>query len=136
MKRALCVGLLVVLMCGCTVPPERDPLALLPAGTETRSYTDLLDRARRQAKEANGGLYVNRWSVVEDAAAALEQTATLLVSATDVPKKQKDTLAVRTSALGKEAATLREAARSKELEKANEILRRITLQIRELNVDE
>jgi hypothetical protein len=133
MKRALCLGLLGLAL-GCAAP-ERLPLKLLPEDGPPLPYAELLTRARHQATTATDSFYVNRWEDLEDAARGLEQTAKYLAKATDVPPKQKDTLAVLAGDLGKEAVTLREAAKAKEVQKANDSLQRIHLKVRELRLE-
>lgn len=135
MTRAVLVGLTLLALCGCTLPPERAVLTPLPRDGAPRPYAELLTRARLQAKIATEAFYVDHWADLEDAARGLEQTATYLAKADDVPPKQKATLAATSKALGKEAATLREAAAAKNDKTAGQALQRINLAVRELRLD-
>ena len=135
MMRALCLGLSLVLAAGCVATGERMPLRPLPEDGPPLPYAELLTRARLQATAATDAFYVDRWTDLEDAARGLEQTARFLARATDVPPKQKDALPVTAGDLGKEAVSLREAARAKEVQKANDSLQRIHLKVRELRLE-
>jgi hypothetical protein len=118
----------------CSVPGERVPLQPLPEKLTALPYAELLTRARTQANLANDAFYVDRWGDLEDSAKGLEQTAKFLAKADDVPSKHKDSLAVSSADLGKEAAALREAAATKDVKKATTSLQRIHLKIRELRL--
>jgi hypothetical protein len=133
MTRALFAALLV-LAAGCQLPPER-PLRPLPEDGPAMSYADLVTRARIDAAAANEAFYVDRWADLEDAAKGIEQVARFFAKATDVPAKHKDTLPVEAGDLGKEAAQLRDAAKARDVQRANEILQRLNLKIRELRLE-
>jgi hypothetical protein len=98
-------------------------------------YADLVARARAQASAANEAFYVNSWDDLETAAKGLEQTAHVLTKALNVPARHKDILAVEAGDLGREATSLRDAARAKEAAQATTALQRIHLKIRELRPD-
>ena len=110
MKR-LVLGLAIVLsMSACTVQ-ERAPLRLLPEEGPPPSYAAMLTRARAQATAANEAFYDNRWSDLEEAANALEQTAKFL------PKEAaaQVNLAGCLSVLGDHAAALAALDRAQSL---------------------
>jgi hypothetical protein len=134
MKRIFCV-LICGLIAGCVTPAERTPLRMLPEDSPPLPYAELLTRARAQATAAIDASYVNNWSELEDAARGLEQTAKFLPKAVELPAKQKDTVPVIAGDLGKEAATLREAARAKDQEKTDASLLRVQQTVRKLKID-
>ncbi len=131
MSRAIWFAALLLVL-GCTLPPEQVPIKPLPEDGPAQPYAELVSRARTQATAANEAFYINRWSDLEDAARGLEQTARFLGKAADVPGKHKDTLAGETNDLGKEAVQLRDAARDHDTKRATESLQRINLQVRGL----
>ncbi len=134
MKRAFSL-VVICLAAGCVAPGERTPLKLLPEDAPPLPYAELLTRARAQANAAVDASYVDSWSELEDAARGLEQTAKFLPRATEVPAKQKDTLPVIAGDLGKEAGTLREAARAKDVEKTTGSLTRLQQTVRKLRIE-
>src|SRR2546421_10320926 len=136
MKRILLAACLVVPLSACQVPAERVPLQRLPENGPPLPYAELLTRARAQASVATEAFYVNRWADLEDAAKGLEQTARFLAKAEDVPARQKDTLAVMSSDLGKLGARLREATLTKNVKDVNDTLQQIHLKVRELRLDQ
>jgi hypothetical protein len=131
MGRAFYASLLLFLI-GCQLPPEQLALKPLPEDGPPQPYADLIARARLQATAANEAFYVNRWSDLEDAAKALEQTARFLPKAADLPAKRKDAIPKDADYLGAEAGKLREAAKAQEVKSANELLQHINLKVREL----
>jgi hypothetical protein len=133
MKRALC--LVLVCLAGCVAPGERTPLKMLPDDSPPLPYAELLTRARAQANAAIDASYVDNWTELEDAARGLEQTAKFLPKAIEMPAKQKDTVPVVAGDLGKEAATLRDAAKAKDVEKTTASLTRIQQTVRKLRLD-
>jgi hypothetical protein len=134
MKRAFCLVALC-LAAGCVAPGERTPLRLLPDDSAPLPYAELLTRARAQATAAIDASYVNNWGELEDAARGLEQTAKFFPKAVEVPAKQKDTLPVVAGDLGKEAVTLRDAAKAKDQDKTDASLTRIQQTVRKLKID-
>jgi hypothetical protein len=134
MKRILCLAVLCLAV-GCVAPGERTPLRLLPDDNPPLPFAELLTRARAQANAAVDASYVDNWSELEDAARGLEQTAKFLTKAVEVPAKQKDTLPVIAGDLGKEATTLRDAAKAKDVEKTTGSLTRIQQTVRKLRID-
>jgi hypothetical protein len=108
---------------------------MLPEDGPPLPYADLLTRARWQATAATDAFYINRWSDLEEAARGLEQTGRYLAKATDVPPRHKDVLRVMAGDLEKEAVSLREASKTKEVQKVNESLKRINLKVRELRLE-
>jgi hypothetical protein len=135
MGRVLLPFILLVALVGCAVPPERVAPPLLLDENVPLPYAQLVGRARSQAIAANEAFYVNNWNDLEDAAKGLEQTARVLTKATDVPPRHKDLLPVEAGDLGKEAVSLRLAARAKETTQATTALQRIQLKVRELRPD-
>src|SRR5690348_3887718 len=113
MTRFLLVGLTLLALAGCALPPERVVLTPLPAEVTALPYAQLLTRARQQAAIATEAWYVDRWPDLEDAAKGLEQTGAYLAKAEDVPPKQKTGLAATSAALKKDAAVLRQAVAAK-----------------------
>ena len=144
MSRAVVPGLLLLLtpaflflaLLGCALPPEQVPIKPLPEDGPPLAYADLVTRARAQATSANEAFYVNNWTDLEEAARGLEQTARFLGKATEVPARHKDLLPVEAGDLGKEAASLRAAAKGQEVKAANEALQRLNLKVRELHAEE
>ncbi len=135
MKRTL--GLVVLcLAAGCVAPGERAPLTLLPEDSTPLPYAELLTRARAQARAANDAFYVNGWSEMDDAARGLEQTAKFLTKATEVPARQKDTLPALAGDLGKDAATLRDAAKAKDVDKTTDTLKHVLVTLHKLRIDQ
>jgi len=126
------VGLVIFVM-GCHLPGDQEPLRPLPEGM-TYSYLELLHRVRSQATGALEAFYVDSWADVEDAAKGLEQTARFLPQAMEQPERLKDRVALASATLRKEAVSLGEAARTKNVAATNESLERINMQIRELRL--
>jgi hypothetical protein len=135
MLRLLLVGGVAAALCGCQLPADRASLRPLPDDVQPLPYAELLTRARAQASIATEAFYVNRWNDLEEAAHGLEQTARYLPKSEDVPPANKDTLAVVSGDLGKEAVNLRDAAKSQDVKKTNDILQRVHFKIRELRLD-
>jgi hypothetical protein len=123
---------LLVISLGCQAPAERVPVMPLPAEGQPLAYDDILHNARFQASAANEAFYLDKWSELDDAAAALEKTAGYLPKATDVPAALKATLGARAAELQKLGGQLRTAAKGKDVKKANELLQQINLKVREL----
>ncbi|HEX5272947.1 MAG TPA: hypothetical protein VFW33_20765 [Gemmataceae bacterium] len=134
MKRVLCLAL-ICLSAGCVAPGERTPLKMLPDDSPPLPYAELLTRARAQANAAIDASYVDNWTELEDAARGLEQTAKFLPRSVELPAKQKDVVPVVAGDLGKEAGTLREAAKAKDVEKTTASLTRIQQTVRKLRLD-
>jgi len=136
MKHVLLAILVLVPLSACQLPPERVALQRLPENGPPLPYAELLTRARAQATIATEAFYVNRWPDLEDAARGLEQTARYLAKAEDVPARQKDTLAVMSSDLGKLGTRLREATLTKNVKDVNDTLQQVHLKVRELRLDQ
>lgn len=134
MNRALCLVLFLVPVGGCQLPPERAALKPLPEDSGPLPFADLTSRARSQAAAATEAFYDNKWADLEEAARGLEQTARFLGKATEVPAERKESLPAAAEELGKNAATLREAAKDHEVKQANETLQRLNLKVRELRM--
>ena len=133
MKRASTLGVFFLFTLGCAIAEERQALvAPLPEDSVPQPYVKLLRRARAQALAVTDALYVDDWDEADAAAKGLEQTARFLNKATEVPAKQKDNLPVISGDLGKEAGTLRELVKGHDSKKADEVMQRINLKIREL----
>jgi hypothetical protein len=135
MLRLLFLGGIAVALTGCQLPADRASLRPLPDEVQPIPYAELLTRARTQASVATEAFYVNRWNDLEEAAHGLEVTARYLPKAEDVPVANKDSLSVVSGDLGKEAVSLREAAKSQDVKKANDILQRVHLKVRELRLE-
>jgi hypothetical protein len=135
MFRLLWVGGVTALLCGCQLPTDRATLRPLPDEVQPVPYAELLTRARAQASIATEAFYVNRWNDLEEAAHGLEVTARYLPKAEDVPAANKDSLIVVSGDLGKEAVSLRDAAKTRDVKKTNEILQVVNLKIRELRLE-
>ena len=137
MKRVLLAGVfLVFLVPACALPPEREPLRLLPEDRGPMPYAELLTRARVQASGATEAYYADKWTELEDAARGLEQTARFLPKAQDVPPKRKDALPKMSEDLAKEAVLLRDAAKEKDVAKVKDSLTRVLSMVRELRLDQ
>lgn len=134
MYRAITLTLLLTCLSSCQLPPERVPPPMLPENSPPVSYAELLTRARQQATAATEAFYVNQWTVLEDAAKGLEQTARFLGKATEVPPNHKAVLPTEADDLAREAAKLRGAAVAKEVKQTNDILQHINLKVRELRL--
>jgi hypothetical protein len=131
MNRARITALLLLVLCGCQLPPERVPLKPLAEDGPPQPYADLVNRARAQATAANEAFYINNWPDLEDAAKGLELTARVLAKAADVPAQHKEALPNESAVLAKEALQLRDAAKGHDVRQATETLQRINLKIRE-----
>jgi hypothetical protein len=135
MLRLLLVSGAALALCGCQLPADRASLRPLPDEVQPLPYAELLTRARAQASIATEAFYVNRWNDLEEAAHGLEVTARYLPKAEDVPPANKDSLVVVSGDLGKEAVSLREAAKTQDVKKTNDILQRVHLKVRELRLE-
>jgi hypothetical protein len=124
-----------LLFAGCRLPDRELTLRPLPEG-QPFTYLELMSRARNQATTALEAFYVDGWTDVSDAAAALEQTARLLPRSMEVPATVKDRLPTDAEQLRQEAVKLGEAARAKNVKTVNEALQRVNLRIRELRADD
>jgi hypothetical protein len=134
MSRVLLIGLLLSAV-SCAAPETRPALPPpLPDRVTALPYGQLLQRARQQATRATEAFYVNDWNAVEEAARGLEQTATYLVKAEDVPTKHKDTLATASTDLGKMAKALIASAKSKDQKKTNALMGEINAKVRDMRL--
>jgi len=136
MKRILLIGWLTLALTSCQIGPEerRDPLVPLPDKVTPQPYGRLLERARTQASKATDAFYRDNWGELEDTARGLEQTAVFLAKSDDVPAKHRDTVVTLSGDLGKLARQLREAAVSKSVDKATEVMKSINLKVREMRL--
>jgi len=136
---ALILSAILIALAGCVSPAERQALRPLPEDGVPVPYAKLLDRAREQANLLTESFHINNWEEMDEAAKGLIQTCKYLTTATDVPATQKDALPGVSDILSKEAANLREAIKIQDMnervEKTNEVLRRISLKVRELRLD-
>ena len=135
MLRQLLVVGIAAAVCGCQLPPDRSALRPLPDEVQPVPYAELLTRVRAQASLATEAFYVNRWNDLEEAAHGLEVTARYFPKAEDVPAANRDSLGVISGDLGKEAISLRDAAKAQDVKKTNEVLRLVNLKIRELRLE-
>jgi hypothetical protein len=134
MSRWLVSSIAMMLLAGCTLPPEQLPLKPLPEDGTPMAYVDLATRTRAQVDAAREAFYEDNWPSLEEAGRVLERTAGLLVKTTDVPQRQKDTLAVDAGDLNKEATHLRESAKAKDVKGCNDSLQQLHLLVRKLTV--
>jgi hypothetical protein len=125
------VGIFIVLMAGCRTPPESQALRALPE-SRTFTYEELLQRARAQAAAAIEAFYLDGWRDLEDAGAALEQTARFLPKTTDIPASVQDRLVAAADALRRDAVQLGDSARAHDAPRTNELLQQINLKVRQL----
>jgi hypothetical protein len=135
MSRQVVSFLAVIILVGCHLPEREAALIPLPEGQPV-AYVELLARARAQATTALEAFYVDGWTDVQAAAAALEQTARLLPKSTEIPTSVKERLAGESEQLRQDAIKLGEAARAKNAKTVNETLQRISLRVRDLRVEE
>jgi hypothetical protein len=135
MNRILGIGVFLLAVAGCVLPPERVPLKPLGEDSPPQAYADLLNRARVQASAATEAFFVNSWKDLEEFAKGLEQTARFLPRATEVPARIKDKLPASAGDLQKEARQLQEAAKAQNVKQANDIMQRINLMVRELRLE-
>jgi hypothetical protein len=135
--RILPLAMTLLLLAGCQVLEERAALRPLPEDVPPMPYAELLTRARQQASVATNSFYVNNWTDLDDAAKGLEQTARFMNRAVDVPDKQKDALRDTATALGKDAAKLRElaSAKDRDINQITEQLTTINKRIREMRLE-
>jgi hypothetical protein len=124
--------LLVVLSISCRAPVEKLPLMPVPVDGQPLSYSDVVQRARVQASVALEAFYVDQWGDLDGAAAALEQSAGLLRKAVEVPPARQAALGKDADELARLAAQLHEAAGAKDVARANDLMQRINLKVREL----
>ncbi|HWG47946.1 MAG TPA: hypothetical protein VN688_34605 [Gemmataceae bacterium] len=134
MKRVLLSGMVLLLLAGCQVAPERVPLQPLPETGQALPYAELLTRARAQASAANDAFYVNRWTDLEDYAKGLEQTARFLAKAEEVPANKKLILNEMSSDLAKNALKLKAAAAAHDVKDTTDALQQINLKVRQLRL--
>lgn len=131
MKHAILACSLLVLT-GCRLPPDREPVKPLPENGAVYNYGELLSRLYSQANVALDAFFVDGWTELEDASQGIEQTARFLAKAPDPPDRVKTTVLRQSIDLQKEATRLGDAARKKNVESATEAIQRIQLQIRQL----
>ncbi len=134
MKRLLLFASLFLFLTGCQMPTDRLPPPLREDGQPV-FYSDLLTRARAQARVANEVFYTDKWNDLEDAARGLQQTAKFLPKAEDTPRSHKDIVPKVARELGSEADKLYKAALAKDAKEGTAIMTRIQLLVRELKLD-
>lgn len=134
MQRALFLSLIV--LAGCQVTPDRLQVRPLPEETQPLPYAELLTRARLQATSASEAFFVDQWADLDDYARGLEQTARFMPKAVDVPEVRKKNLEADSNLLKDLANQLRDAAKSKDVDKTTAILQKIQLKVRELRLAE
>lgn len=117
---------------GCQTVSEPIPVKPVPV-TGPATLSDLLDRVRLQAANANAASYTDDWSRLEDLADEIMKTAGRLPQAEGIAADRLAKLETGATALGKDAAALREAAREKKADTATEALTRINRGVRELD---
>src|SRR5262245_23624673 len=132
MNRAAVVGLFALVLSGCQTVPEPLRIQPLPADGQPLPYSEAIQRARALATSATEAFYVDKWTDVEAAAIALEETARVLPKAPDIPAPLKDSLTSQSTALLADIEILRESARKKDEDKTNEVLQRIHFRVRKM----
>ncbi len=131
MRRALHVSLFLVAAGWMVRPPGEFPPPR-PAPGNPLGLGRLLAQARLLAAAGTEAFFINRWPELADDARGLVQTAQLLAGADDVPPRFRGPLAAEADRLAHAAGGLLAAARSRDVGRATELLRRINLQVREL----
>jgi hypothetical protein len=131
MIRSLCL-LLVVFLVGCRAPVEKLQVMPVPVDGQPLSYADVVQRARTQASVALEAFYVDQWADLESAATGLEQSAGLLRKAVEVPAGRQAALGADADELARLATQLHEAASAKDVARANDLMRKISLKVRDL----
>ncbi len=129
------VGLLLLGVTACQLPADRAPLQPLPEQGRVFTYDEILSRARLQAGVALEAFYVDNWAELIDAAQGLEQTARFLPKTTEQPPRLANKLAPEAKTLQQEALRLRDAAKTKDIDAANQAMQRIHLRIRQLRFE-
>jgi hypothetical protein len=132
--RLFVLTLLLFSLSACQLPPE-SATQLLPEDKQQPQklpFTTLLTRLRRQATAANEAFYRDEWADLEEAAKAMEQSSRFLREALEVPVRHRDVLPNYADDLAREAMQLNDAAKKKDVKKANETLQRLHLKVREL----
>jgi flagellar hook-basal body complex protein FliE len=125
---------MLVLVIGCASPPERVQLQPLPETGQVLPYPELLTRVRAQARAANDAFYLDRWKDLEDMADGIDQSARFLSKATEVPEKNKKSLADVTDDLRKSAQKLKTAAATRQVEDTTKALQQINSRVRDLRL--
>ena len=77
MCRVCWVGLCLLTLVACRLPPDRPPLKPLPEDGQVYSYAEILGRARVQATLALEAFYVDGWADLEEVAHAIAPQAQL-----------------------------------------------------------
>jgi phosphatidylserine/phosphatidylglycerophosphate/cardiolipin synthase-like enzyme len=132
MKRASCLGIvLMVMLAGCRIS-EREGQNPLPENAAPLSYADMMNRARGQASSALDAFYIDAWLDLEQSAQRLEQTARLLPKTTHIPEAFQSKIQPESEQLRQDAGKLLEAARARNAGQVNEAMQRINLRIRQL----
>ncbi len=132
MRRICGVGLLLLALFACRLPPDQTPLKPLPEDGQIFTYDEILGRARVQASVALDAFYVDNWPELADAARSLEQTARFLPKTSDPPTRIVSKLVKEAVVLQKDAVLLDQAAKAKDVNNSIEALQRIFLKIRQL----
>jgi hypothetical protein len=136
MRSFLTCSVLMVVVAGCRLPPDREPFKPLPENGAAYSYGELLSRLHSQANAAMDAFFVDAWVELDEATQGMEQTVRFLAKANDPPERLKNTLVSNCANLQKETIRHGEASRKKNVDTATESLQRITLQIRQLKAKE
>jgi len=134
MRRTLPICTLALVLSCQAGPEQRSSVPSLPDKGPPLTYAQLLERCRTLAANATAAFYADNWPVLEETAIKLEQSAAYLARAEDVPAKHKDTLPTISADLAKLSRELKEAARGKEVDKTNEVMKKINLKVREMRL--
>jgi len=134
MKRILPVCALALVLSCQGGPEPRSSVPPLPDKGPPLTYAQLLERSRTLAANATAAFYADNWPVLEETAIKLEQSAAYLARAEDVPAKHKDTLPTISADLAKLSRELKDAAKGKEVDKTNEVMKKVNLKVREMRL--
>jgi len=143
MKLPQLTGLALIVLAGCQSLQEQEAIRPLPepGPKPTQTYSELLLRARRQGDVALDRAFRNLWVDVEDVGRSLQQTARLLPLAQEAPAKKPDLeklwaeLAAEAKKLetaAREIVPLSGAAREKKQKEIDEIILKISRNVRTL----
>jgi len=137
MRKFFVPGILFLTLASCQVAEPRASLPPpLPDKVSAVPYSQLLTRARAQATRATEALFVDNFADVEEAGRGLEQTASTSSSPRTCRASTRTPSRPMAGDLGKLAKDLREAASSKNAEKANEILGKVNAKVRSMRLSD
>src|SRR5262245_57127442 len=125
-----------LLAIGCQ-SPERAAIKPIPPDAPPLNYEELLTRARSQEGAAQEFFFRDSWTDVEQAADALQETASYLakLKTDSIPAKHRAELTKHTKEIDQIARDLHAAAAAKDVAKTNDAMQRLNLKVRELRVE-